>query len=321
MEKKYEDDELDKLIEEQFIKEAQIMEEALFSDEDFEDYDASEEEIRASYQQLMERMKADGVLDEDSEDGADVSVGSGLGDDTDPVGTTKAISSAAAIPLAAGAEGEIPVSNGVGKVVPMPEKRRSGISYKLAKVAGYVFIGGMCVFAASMTSEANRDYVVKHVRYLVGDDTKVVFDNNEENDGANGDEYEAIAKIENKLGIEVPEFLYRPEYFEFYDYEVDFYAQVARMEYLYKNSIIEMRIDKVDEVSSSKIDSMHGETVESLSIDDENIVIEISEIQDEQDQNPAYLAQWERKNAVYRIFGKMDLEELIKMIQRIRFYT
>lgn len=71
MEKKYEDDELDQLINEQFINEAQIMEEALFSDDDTEDYEASDEEIKASYQQLVDRLKAEGVYREDGKDRGD----------------------------------------------------------------------------------------------------------------------------------------------------------------------------------------------------------------------------------------------------------
>lgn len=307
MEKKYEDDELDKLIEEQFIKEAQIMEEALFSDEDFEDYDASDEEIKASYQQLVDRMKADGVFMDHTKNSAG------------PEDTDSNLSNATSIPLAAGGEDTVSVSNGVGKVVPMPKKKKSGISYKFAKVAGFVFVSGMCVFAASMTSEANRDYVVKHVKYLVGDDTRIVSDNDEKNDSDNGDEYEAIGNIERGLGVDIPEFLYRPEKLEFFKYEVDVYAQIARMEYQCKDNIIELGIDKENENVASKFDTLHGESLDKINIKSENIQVDIKKIQDSQDEEPNYLAQWNRNNTLYYIIGKMDLEEFLKMIQQIRY--
>lgn len=307
MEKKYEDDELDKLIEEQFIKEAQIMEEALFSDEDFEDYDASDEEIKASYQQLVDRMKADGVFMDHTKNSAG------------PEDTDSNLSNATSIPLAAGAEDTVSVSNGVGKVVPMPKKKKSGISYKFAKVAGFVFVSGMCVFAASMTSEANRDYVVKHVRYWVGDDTRIVISNDEENDKSKGDEYEAIGNIERGLNVDIPEFLYRPGELDFFKYEVDTYAQFARMEYKYGENIIEFGIDKESETTATKLESMHGDELETINIKSENIKVDVKKIQDIQDDIPNYLAQWEKDNTFYYLIGRMELEELIKMIQQVRY--
>ena len=57
MNKKFEEDnELKKLLDEQLIREAEIMEEALFSDEDFEDYEMTDEEVEASYKKLMESV-------------------------------------------------------------------------------------------------------------------------------------------------------------------------------------------------------------------------------------------------------------------------
>ena len=59
MGKKFEDDsELKKLLEEQMIREAEIIEEAIFSDKDFEDYEMTDEEVEASYQKLMEQINA-----------------------------------------------------------------------------------------------------------------------------------------------------------------------------------------------------------------------------------------------------------------------
>ena len=62
MAKKYEDDELEKLIDESFTEE-ELMEEGLLSEEEdhFGPYDPSEEEIRASYQELVARLKREGV--------------------------------------------------------------------------------------------------------------------------------------------------------------------------------------------------------------------------------------------------------------------
>lgn len=287
MEKKFEDEELDQLIDEQFIKEAQMMEEAIFSDDDSEDYEASDEEIKASYQKLVDRLKADGIYREDdkAEDTADV-------------------------PETAAAE---------DKMVPIAKKRTPAFRRKFAKAAGFVVVSAMCVFAASMTSEANRNYVVESIKLLTGNDTQVIVGNDERNEDVDTMEYEAEKYIKEKLGIDVPEFLYRPVGFEICKYEADSYAQIARIEYNYRDSIIELCIDKKEGTTSSKFDSVHGGELEIVNIESENIEVEIRKIQDEQDEMPNYLAQWERNNVYYYMIGKIELEELIKIIELIKY--
>lgn len=288
MEKKFEDGELDNLIDEQFIKEAQMMEKALFSDdEDTEAYEASEEEIKASYQELVVRLKKDGVYREDEEES----------------GTAEEPGMSEAVDMA-------------DKVVPIHKKRRRSY-YRLAKVAGFVLVSAMCVFAASMTSEANREYFVKRVRIIAGDDTRVVMSNDEGNDYSNADEYAAIDDIEKKLGIDVPEFFYRPDTFEYYNYEVNPYAEFARIEYKYKDNIIEFGIGKVNESAKSKFDSIHGEELENINIEREDIDAQISKIQDDLDEKPNYMAQWKKDGCLYYVVGKIELEELTKIISLI----
>lgn len=287
MEKKFEDGELDNLIDEQFIKEAQMMEKALFSDdEDTEAYEASEEEIKASYQELVVRLKKDGVYREDEEE-------SGTAEEPEAV-------------------------NAADKVVPIHKKRRRSY-YRLVKAAGFVLVSAMCVFAASMTSEANRDYFVKHVGVLLGEDTRVIVDNDEENERANTDEYAARDDIEKTLGIELPRFFYRPDTFEYYNYEVDPYAGFARIEYTYKDTIIEFGIDKVNESTTSKLDSIHGEDLETVYLERDDIEVSIKKVQDKQDTLPSYLAQWKKDNVICYIFGKINLDDFFEIIKLIRY--
>ena len=115
-------------------------------------------------------------------------------------------------------------------VVPLHRKRK-----KLAKVAGIGIVCGISVFAASMTSEANRNYFINTFQVLTGNNMRTVVDNTDENEKMNVDEYEAIADIEEKLGVEVPEFCYRPYEFEFIDYLINDICSTAWMEYQYEN--------------------------------------------------------------------------------------
>lgn len=277
MNKKFEEDnELKKLLDEQLIREAEIMEEALFSDEDFEDYEMTDEEVEASYKKLME------------------SVNDAAEKKTEPV------------------EEE--------KIIPIQEKHaHTGRRLPAMRVAGIAVACIAGVFAASMTSEGNRQYVVESMRYLLGEDTRIVVSNDEQNDKSSSDEYEAIADIEETLGVDVPEFMYRPSGFEMTSYEIDGFSKTARIEYQYEGTIITLYIDQEGENTSSKIDSTHGGEKNTVNIIREDIVADIKEIQDKEDVSPSYAAQWERNGAIYLFCGRMERNIFCKIIEEIRY--
>ena len=299
MEKKYRDEELDQLINEQFIKEADIMAEALFSgdDDDTEEYDVSDEEIRGFYQKLMERIE--------TEKNSDADTGHAR---TDP-----------GMECADDAAETAYSGNEAGTAVPAKTPRFP--MHRILKVAGVVIVSGLCVFAASMTSEANRNYFVKNVKYLVGDRTQIVLDNDDKNESANIEENEAIKEVEQQLGVDVPELLYRPKGLLFYQYELRIEAQFAKFEYLYNDNVWELLIDKEDDTTISDLYSLHGQEVAVVDIENENIHIAIQEMQDSQDKKPSYLAEWKIGNVKYYITGKIELEELIKILEELRFHS
>jgi len=58
------------------------------------------------------------------------------------------------------------------------KSRKTGVRWhQLGKVVGMAAVALACIFAASMTSEANRRYLVNSMRIWSGDDTKTVVDN------------------------------------------------------------------------------------------------------------------------------------------------
>lgn len=199
------------------------------------------------------------------------------------------------------------------------KKKNTRRRYGIMKAAGFAFVGILCVFAASMTSEATRRYVVDGVCYLVGDDTRILVNNDEENDSSNRDEYAARAEIEEKLGVELPRLFYRPLDFKFKNYAIHKESGIAWIEYLCEGQIIILYIDKGDEKSISSIDSVPGQDIGPIAITDENIETRIKKIQEENDQIPSYNAQWERKGTVYQLFGKIELDEMKKILEKLRY--
>lgn len=316
MEKKFEDDELDKLLKEQFIKEADMIEEALFSDENFEEFEETDEEVRAAYDKLVARLKADGIYrEEDDGEAEEGSVASEADETAMEIGDrAETISAQSPVPEAH-----------ESKVIPMrgAEKRgeeQSGKKgHKIAKAAGFVVVATMCVFAASMTSEANRNYFINKVRYLAGNDTRIVFSNDENNDKSLGEEYEAVVTIEEQLNISLPEFMYRPDTFEFHAYELDSLAGFALLEYSYNNTIISMHVNRKEVDDESNVFSLHGQNIANTNLQEKDIKVSIFEVKDKQDAEPTFAAQWSIEKVYYQISGKMKKNEFINLIENMQY--
>ena len=277
--------------EEQYIRRAEKAERELLGEEWEESVQGSDpRETERAYEDLVDRLKAAGVYREEPRE-------SGPEDSS----------------------GDMAASPG-GKA--SGRKRRRFGHVRLGRVAGLALLCGACVFAASMTSEANREYFINNIRYLTGNDTRVLVYNDESNDSGTieKEEEETVQVIEDKLGIEMPEFYYRPLKLEFLDYEIDEDMAIARIEYWYKEEyIITFLIDRQDEDTASKINSAHGKNIETMRTFGDRIVVTIEETKDIHDQISSITAQWERENVLYHLSGKMELKEMKKMIEQMNF--
>ena len=195
-------------------------------------------------------------------------------------------------------------------------KKRSYL--RLGKVAGVAGICLLCVFAVSMTGEANRNYFIEGIRYLAGDDTRVVVGNDEENEDVNTDEYEAFRDIEEKLKIQLPQFYYRPLGMNFYSYTIAESTAVAYMEYQYIDTMIMFYMDKQNDDTASNINAVVGDEYTIDTITEGGIEITIKEIQDEENTS-TYIAAWSKNEVSYSLVGKIKLEELKKIVEYMKF--
>lgn len=195
--------------------------------------------------------------------------------------------------------------------------KTAGGMQRLGKVVGMAVVAVACVFAASMTSEANRTYLVNSVRIWSGDDTKTVVYNDDSNENANPDEAKAIIDIEEKLGVEVPEFYYRPYGMEFLNYTIRDLTSLARIEYRYKTNRIVLLIDKQNDDRSSRIKSTCGDEQKLIVTSNDGTTVEIKQNYD--DEETSYSAEWEKNGVTYTLSGKIELEEIKKIIEKMIF--
>lgn len=274
------DETFQKILEEEFIEREKQIEEALFADEDFEDLKLTDKEVQDSYQELMRRFE------EEKKESAEFS------------------------------EELVPDEK---KVLSMEEarergKKAAGGLHRLGRVVGMAVVAVACVFAASMTSEANRTYLVNSVRIWSGDDSKIVTDNDEKNEKSNLDEEVAVAEIEEKLNVEVPQFYYRPYKFEFSNYVIDELTSLARIEYDYKKNLIVLLIDKQNDGRSSRIKSACGDEQNLIVTSNDGTIVQIKRNYD--DEETSYSAEWEKNGVTYTLSGKIELEEIKKIIKK-----
>ena len=284
-------------LEEEYQKEADTIEEALFAGRKYEDNQDIAEKLGVSRESFYKRLKEEGLSGEEAEEEKIPECRK----DTDILAEN---------------------SKSEGKIV-SAEQRFSGRKryshVHLGRIAGIAGVCLICVFAASMSSEANRKYLVNSVRILSGNDSQFITDNEESNERASTEESDAYADIEEKLGVKLPEFYYRPNGMEFLDYEVRERAGVAKIEYQYRENIIAFYIDKQQEDKISNVNGLSGEEKEICTMDINGTLIYIKEIEDIGDPYSTYVADWSYKNISYQILGKIEINEMKKIIEYIKF--
>lgn len=346
------DEKFQQWLEETYINEAELIEKSLLAGQEYEKNPDIAEELSVPREKFYQRLKEEGLYEEADEpdDTSELSKKAVRGVGTEIAGDAvakknnasvsktareKIISMEARTSKEAGgaawapegydlpvktetvAVSDIGVSSEKGSKNDRPvRKKRSYL--QLGKVAGVAGVCLLCVFAASMTSEANRNYWVRGFKYLTGNDTKIITGNDNENENVNIDEYEAIQDIENKIDVKVPGFYYRPDGMKFLNYQISQETDSARIEYICDDNILALMIDKQNENTASNIKSIHGEGKEEIVLNEEGEEITIKETVDDEEEIPNFEARWTKNDTEYNFSGRIELAELKKIIKEMR---
>lgn len=294
-------------LEEEYLKEADAIEESLFDGRKFEDNQDIVEKLSVSRESFYQRAREEGLLEDTADEKAEDEKNT---EEAVPESTEKKIL-------------EFRKNADVSKDTARNANRNSGKkkhSYMhLGRIAGIAGLCLICVFAASMSSEANRKYLVNSVRILSGNDSQFITDNSSDNEHATTEESDAIADIEEKLDVKMPEFYYRPYGMEFLDYEINENALYAKVEYNYQQNILVFYADKQNEGTASNVRSLNGDEEIVYDITKGDVKVVIKELRDEKEDKSTYMASWEARDAIYYFSGKIQLDELKKFIEYMKF--
>lgn len=257
-------------LEEEYLKEADAIEESLFDGRKFEDNQDIVEKLSVSRENFYQRAREEGLLEDTADEKAEDEKNT---EEAVPESTEKKI---------------------------LEFRKNAGVSKDPAR-------------------DANRKYLVNSVRILSGNDSQFISYNDDSNENASTKESDAIADIEEKLDVKMPEFYYRPYGMEFVRYEIEKEPDIAKVEYEYNENIILFYVNKQSEYTSSNNSSLNGneKTVDKVFNRGKEIIIKT--LEDETDEVPTYIANWENEDIAYYIAGKIELKELKKILKEMKF--
>ena len=106
----------------------------------------------------------------------------------------------------------------------------------------------------------------------------------------------------------------------FLDYEISEVTFAAKMEYSYDNSVLTFMLDKQDENTASNMKSTHGDEDDEIIFNNkEGIAVTIKENVAESEEKANLEAQWTKNGTAYNFSGRIELKELKKMLEQMKF--
>lgn len=187
---------------------------------------------------------------------------------------------------------------------------------KWSAVAAATILG---IFTVSMSSEANRAYIMQEVNRLFGNDVNTGLNNVEVKESGRTEEY-AFQDIANTLDIKMPEFYYVPKQMEYLDYTIDEEAETAIIRYSYEEQIVYLAVfsnnKEIARLSQEDtgiyICDIYNQEIPDLSYS-------LWEVYEEGDKQPTYSLKWSYKNVYYEFLGKLNKEEVEKIAKEIMY--
>lgn len=187
---------------------------------------------------------------------------------------------------------------------------------KWSAVAAAVVIG---IFGVSMSSEANRAYIMQKVNTMLHGEMKTNINNVDVIESKDGEEI-AKEKIESAFGVEMPTFFYMPDGMVYDTYAIDMESQMASIQFLYQNKLVYfISLFNLKEAASITQSDFENDAEEIFSDLTPGLTATLCEVIEEGDNEPTYILQWQYKNTYYEIFGKIPKEEMGKIAKKILY--
>ena len=185
-----------------------------------------------------------------------------------------------------------------------------------ASVAAAVLIG---VFGISMTSEANRAYIMREMNELFGNDVNTQVDNNDVIKSDRTERY-ACEEIENILDIKMPRFFYLPDELKYQTYSLDEEAGAGILQKSYGEQMIFLTALLNETKASVLNQNDNGVLIDTFQNDFiPELKITLWKIEEKEDKAPIYALKREYKNSYYEFFGEIKEKEMENIAKNIMY--
>lgn len=185
------------------------------------------------------------------------------------------------------------------------------------KWAAMIAVTLVGIFGISMSSQANRAFVMQKMDEIFGNDVNTKLNNTGDTIPSSVNEEEDRKSIETFLNVKVPAFYYLPDGVTYDTYHLDKDAHAAYMRYKFQDKYLYFQILENHSESSGIYRNDQGTMVDNLSNEWISSKIELWKIEEEGDEMPVYLAQWDYKNSYFCISGKMQENDMRQIIENM----
>ena len=302
---KAKDREFEQWVQQQFIAEAAAIEKEIDEIPDSEEFEPTEEK----FQKLLQRAKEQGSVHSEP-DSTQTKVSEDRAKEKNGIITSEKIKNEK---LNNEKLNEEPKETGYIR----SRRKFAGAGEKVVKWAAVAAVTVFGIFGVSMTSEANRAYVMEKLDDMAGEDVKTKINNDDMLSKVTTEE-EASENISKILNVEMPLFFYWPRETVYEDCIIDDEAQTAIIQYIYEDKSVQFMIISNAKKTSFLAARDSGKIEEKIQSElMQGIESELWEVLEESDSEPTYILQWEYKNVYYELSGKIsktDMEEIGKNI-------
>ncbi len=195
-------------------------------------------------------------------------------------------------------------------------KKKRKMKLAVALVAVLVLVMGM-----SVSSVGSKSYMKELIEKFTGKsqvDVTNVKDMDSQ-DIEDNDEIEAYHEIDNMIGEKVVRFGNRPKEIYFNSYNIDSEMKQAQIFYECQGELIRYEI-YLNQTDSSKGITKEDSEVAVYSMHVQGNEIKIEERKTKKTDTEVLTAEFEYKGISYQLKGKLEKEELNKIIKNLKFY-
>lgn len=198
--------------------------------------------------------------------------------------------------------------------------KKKPLRNRVAKCACIVLVAGCAVFASSLISEGNRMYWVQMWQSWFPGSSRAVTDNDKNRVLSDVTEQEARTEVEKILNLPVPELYYLPDGIEFENVCINMDAQYARFQYVYNEKAVYLSVSGSDEDGTESLspDSSDAEII-PIRLSDTEVLAYLTEDITGNQGTVIYRVQWLYHNCQYELNGTLEKEEMIKILEKIRY--